>query len=112
MNLNFDKIFIPLIFCTLITGTIGCTGKKTETATSKGKGGMPNTLHAEGYIVKTEVFQNDYSASGSLLPNEEIEIHPEITGRVTQIQFKEGTHVRKGQILVQLNDADISASCR
>lgn len=66
-------------------------------------------LTVEGYLVRAQSFQNDLSASGTLLPNEEIEIHPEISGRVTAIQFKEGTSVKKGQTLVQLYDADIIA---
>lgn len=109
MNLCLNKIFVPVICCTLLAGVSACKSKKTETVTTKKGGGRPNNLRAEGYVVKTEVFQNDYTASGSLLPNEEVEIHPEITGRVTNISFKEGGHVRKGQILVQLYNADIRA---
>lgn len=109
MNLYRNKIFIPIISCLLIAGASACKTKTTETTTAKGKAGGKQNLHAEGYIVKTEVFQNDYKASGSLLANEEIEIHPEITGRVTSIAFKEGTHVRRGQLLVQLYDAEIRA---
>jgi membrane fusion protein (multidrug efflux system) len=97
---------------TLAFGFSSCKTKKTETTTASGRGqaaGRPNNLRAEVYLVKAEVFQSDYKASGTLLPNEEIEIHPEISGRVTSISFKEGAHVGKGQTLVQLYDADIRA---
>ena len=112
MYLYRNKIFIPVVCLSLLAFGVACKSKKTETTTASGKGkagGRPNNLRAEGYVVKAEVFQNDYRASGSLLPNEEIEIHPEISGRVTSISFKEGTRVRRGQTLVQLNDAEIRA---
>lgn len=86
----------------------GSCGNKEDA--SKAKGGRPNKLTAEGYIVNHTTFNSSYAASGSLLPNEELEIHPEISGRVTAIVFKEGSKVRKGQTLVQLYDGDIRAS--
>jgi len=92
-----------LIFCTAFL--FSCKNDKND---KKGKG-RPNNVTAEGYILKSAVFQQDYQASGTLLPNEEIEIHPEITGRVTKIHFQEGAFVRKGQTLVSLFDADILA---
>ncbi|WP_276132020.1 efflux RND transporter periplasmic adaptor subunit [Polluticoccus soli] len=106
-----SKIFIPVLSLLLVSGVTACKSKKTETTTTtaRGQAGRPNNLRAEVYVVKAEVFQNDYKASGTLLPNEEIEIHPEISGRVTSISFKEGAHVRKGQTLVQLYDADTRA---
>jgi len=95
-----------LSFVLLISFT-NCKNSK-ENATAKSVGG-PKGLNAEGYIVQPEVFQNDISASGTLRPNEEVEIHPEVSGRITSISFHEGSYVRKGQTLVQLYDADILA---
>ncbi|OJW81314.1 MAG: hypothetical protein BGO69_04165 [Bacteroidetes bacterium 46-16] len=64
---------------------------------------------AEGYVVIPQPFRDEYVASGSLIANEEVEIHPEVSGRITSINFKEGAHVSKGQRLLQLYDADIRA---
>ncbi|RYE21892.1 MAG: efflux RND transporter periplasmic adaptor subunit [Sphingobacteriales bacterium] len=83
-----------------------CHGKQDE---KQAKGGRPKDIKAEGYIVEPQAYQNNYTASGSLLPNEAIEIHPEISGRVTGLFFTEGTYVKKGQTLVQINDAEIRA---
>ena len=82
-----------------------CGDKKDAGA----KKGGPQGLRAEGYVVSAGSFSNDFTASGSLLANEEVEIHPEISGRVTAIKFKEGSKVRKGQVLVQLYNADIQS---
>ncbi|RYD58158.1 MAG: efflux RND transporter periplasmic adaptor subunit [Sphingobacteriales bacterium] len=111
MTSSTNKIFIPLIFIGLLSaGTIGCKSKTTEkTQVKGGPGGRPNKLSAEAYVVVPQVFENEYVASGSLLPNEELNIQPEVSGRITNISFKEGTNVRKGQTLVQLYSADIAA---
>jgi len=41
---------------------------------------------------------------GTLLPAEEVELRPEVPGKITELNFSEGSFVRKGQLLVQLDD--------
>lgn len=96
-----------IILFGLLAVAAGCGSDKKEMA--KGGGGRPKDVKAEGYILTPSSFQQDYLASGTLLPNEEIEIHPEMTGRVTKIHFKEGSFIKKGQLLISLYDADILA---
>jgi membrane fusion protein (multidrug efflux system) len=67
------------------------------------------TLNAEGFVVEPQVFENQYTSTGSLLPNEEIQLLPETSGRVTTISFKEGSHVNKGDVLIRLYNDDIKA---
>ena len=100
--------YLTASFC--ITGMcaiMACNNKKSETTVNKSS--RANILNAEGFIVKPQQFQNEYTASGSLLPNEEIQILPEVSGRVTSISFKEGTHIEQGQVLVKLYNDDIKA---
>lgn len=84
-----------------------CGGKKEDLGKSAGRS---RELSADAYIVNTSRFANNYTASGTLLPNEEVEIHPEMSGRVTGITFLEGSKVNKGQLLIQLYDADLRAN--
>lgn len=103
------RTIILLVFVNLliVSALYSCKSSK-EDATVKTKT-RSRELRAEGYLVKMQSFQKDFSASGTLRPNEEVDIHPEVSGRITAILFKEGSHVRKGQTLVQLSDADIRA---
>ena len=78
-------------------------------AAAKGASGKPKMVAADAYVAHPQAFSNTYTASGSLLPNEEVAVHPEMSGRVTGLFFKEGNVVRKGQLLVQLYDADLRA---
>lgn len=47
------------------------------------------------------------SATGSLRAAESVELQAEISGKIVAINFDEGSHVRKGDLLVKLNDADL-----
>lgn len=101
--------FIPALICSVAAITVGCSSKKEDESKGKGKGKF-NDVRAEGYVVTPQMFQNNYATSGSLLANEQIDIHPEVSGRVTSILFTEGSKVKKGQTLVILYDGEIKAA--
>jgi membrane fusion protein, multidrug efflux system len=77
-----------------------------------GAGGARPPVRADAYIVKTKLLLDNIEIPGTLLSNEETEIHPEVAGRITGIYFKEGAFVNKGSLLVKLNDADLQAQKR
>lgn len=103
---RFNQIIV-IISCTFLVP--GCKQKKEEESGQHKGGGRQNMLSAEAYVVRAQRFQNNYTTSGTLVPNEEIQILPEVAGRVTAITFQEGTKVKKGQVLLQLYNADIKA---
>ncbi len=88
---------------------VSCNEQKDTKSAAGGKKGGAKVLSVEGYVVKQEPFQSNYTTSGSLLPYEEVKIMPEIQGRITSISFKEGGVVHKGQVLASLYNADIKA---
>lgn len=103
----FGKSFLRVSIGICIIGMSAC-GKKKEEA-PKGAAGRPKNVSADAYVVQPQPFANTYAASGTLLPNEEVQVLSEMSGRVTSITFTEGSKVRKGQVLVQLFDADLRA---
>ncbi len=104
---TFKNIFFLPFTGILICITLSACKDNKEDATKSP--GRSKELKAEGFLVVPQTFQHDISASGTLLPNEEVEIHPEVSGRITAIKFTEGSFVKKGQTLLQINDADIIA---
>jgi len=52
---------------------------------------------------RTERAADDIRTIGSLQSDESVQIAPEISGRVAEIAFEEGTRVRKGDVLVRLD---------
>lgn len=52
---------------------------------------------------RTEKAADDIRTVGSLQSDESVQIAPEISGRVAEITFQEGTRVSKGDVLVRLD---------
>ncbi len=98
-------LILPL-FTGIVISSVSCSSEKKEDPKAAGRA---KNLTAEAYIVQPQTFSEDYVASGTLLPNEEINILSEISGRVTSIMFTEGARVKKGQTLLKIYSADISA---
>lgn len=67
-----------------------------------GGGGGP--VSVEVSKVKAIALQDDAQAVGSLRSRQSVVLRPEVAGRIAQIGFAEGQRVRKGQLLVQLDD--------
>lgn len=69
-------------------------------------------LNVNGYIVKEETLYDEIFINGNLLPDEEVNLSFETSGKITVINFEEGTHVNKGDILAKVNDAPLQAQLR
>ncbi|MBL7917200.1 MAG: efflux RND transporter periplasmic adaptor subunit, partial [Bacteroidia bacterium] len=65
---------------------------------------------AANYIVaKSTILNSKLYSSGQIGAINQIEIIAEIQGKITAINFKEGESVKKGEVLIKINDADIQA---
>src|SRR6185369_10204785 len=60
-------------------------------------------------VAKAEKVGNQVYASGTVLANEEVELKPEVAGKILTVNFKEGSRVEKGALLIKINDADLQA---
>ncbi len=57
-------------------------------------------------VARVEVIKltDEAQAVGSLRSRQSVVLRPEVSGRVTQLNFRDGERVRRGQLLVQLDD--------
>ena len=74
-----------------------------------GNTGKNQAVPVDGYIVKPTHLSQTIYATGSVMANEEVDLHPEVAGKLTGIFFKEGNKVQKGDLLIKINDADLQA---
>ena len=72
-------------------------------------GGDAEPLAVNVIQLKKETLNNQLQVSGTILPNESVDIKPEINGLVTKVNFKEGQYVTKGTPLLYLNDNELQA---
>src|SRR5947209_3080345 len=60
-------------------------------------------------IAAKEPISNIIEANGTVLANEYVELHPEVSGRLTYLNLNEGKPISKGTVVARVNDADLRA---
>lgn len=85
----------------------GAAGASSAAAPAQGAvnrtaGGRPPTV--EVARVELARLTDDTQAVGSLRSRRGVVLRPEVSGRITQLNFTDGQQVRKGQVLVQFDD--------
>jgi membrane fusion protein (multidrug efflux system) len=81
--------------------------------TAGGRGGSgPGNVAVDVMLVKTEKLDNKIQATGTILANEEVELRSEVAGKIGKIYFKEGDKVKKGQVLIRINDEELQAQLK
>src|SRR5687768_11313196 len=85
----------------------GCGKKKKITATQTTP--KPPPMRVDGYVVKPQTFQENIEVPGTIVANEVAEIHPEVSGRLVQLNVAEGKYVSKGTVLAKIYDGDLRA---
>lgn len=98
-----------LLLATIAIFSCGKSDSAKENA-APGSGGAKtgfNVTAVEGFVVKPTVLTETVTASGTLVPAEETELHPEASGRVVAINLPEGRSVSKGTLLLKIFDEDL-----
>lgn len=94
----------------LVTGTIDPSPATGEAATAKRATAPPaRAIAVEVAEARAARISTDIRAIGSLQSDETVQLAPEIAGRISEIDFVEGTPVKAGAILVRLDDALLRA---
>ena len=68
-----------------------------------------NILNVNAIIAKPQTLSDNIFINGSLLPDEEVDLTFETSGKIVEINFKEGSFVKKGDLLAKVNDRHLQA---
>src|SRR5688572_15357293 len=63
----------------------------------------------DGVIVQPAEVSEEFEVTGTLVANQQVEIVSELTRKVVRVNVKEGSKVKEGTLLFQLDDADLQA---
>ncbi len=66
-------------------------------------------LNAVGYVIIPTHLSELINQSGTLKPDEEVDLSFETSGKIVEINFTEGTRVKKGDLLAKINDQPLQA---
>lgn len=95
------------LFAVIFLAACGGSDKKTEGP--KPAAPPPPAASVSGYVVTPQMLSQNIEVPGSLAAFEEVELHPEVSGRVVAVYFKEGNNVSQGQMLLKIYDGDLQA---
>lgn len=120
MNKKTKWGIIILIGAGIIGGGIYSQLPKTSdelTAADKMAGGNKQkngkkTLNVNAKIIKPQLLTDAFTTTGVLLPDEEVDLSFESSGKVVEINFEEGSAVKKGQLLAKVNDRQLQAQLK
>lgn len=85
------------------------SGKKGDKS-GDGKKKDAAALKVSTFVVTPAPFAETIASTGTLRADEGVELQAETNGKVVSINFVEGTPVKKGTLLVKLNDSDLRAN--
>lgn len=66
-------------------------------------------LNATGFLISPASLSELVVSSGTLRPDEEVDLSFETSGKIVAIYFTEGSRVKKGDILAKINDRPLQA---
>ncbi len=87
-------LILPLF---LITNS--CTEKAAEQPAAQAA-----TLQVEGYKAIPSPFNSEVTATGELLPKEQVSVMAPMSGQVLEIFFEEGRPIKQGQPILRIDD--------
>lgn len=114
-------LIVALIIVVLIAGKFLFFKKETKQAGGPPAAGMPkggpgqsgpSAMDVNVIIATESTSSGAITSTGTVVANEVVDLHAEISGLLTQLNIKEGTFVSKGALIAKIKDDDIRASLR
>jgi len=101
----YSPVWMPRVG--LAPATLSAGASPTPSAAGQGvaPARAPQTIPVELALVESVSFPRGLSAIGNLRSDESIMVSAEVAGRIAKVNFEEGQPVKKGDVLVQLDDS-------
>lgn len=69
-------------------------------------------LNINAEVLKFQALSDKVISTGSIIPDEEVDLSFESSGKIVTIYFTEGTHVKNGDLLAKINDKPLQAQLK
>lgn len=118
MNRTLKRVLIYTLMAAVLLVIVGYRAgwfSEKDKLTAEGSragghgGGMDQALPVSVYKVIPGGLTDRIVATGTVMANEQVILSAEVAGRITSINFTEGREVKKGTVLVTINDAELLA---
>ncbi len=105
-DFRYLKTIISLSFLVSIT-SYACGDKKDVNQKDAAIDKQPTIVDA--MIAQPSVIHDTIEANGTIIANETVSLHPQVTGRLIYLNIPEGKKVQQGTVLARVYDADLRA---
>lgn len=106
--MKLKHIIIALVILAILGLTINRVFSNKKANNNK-QNSKKEIVTVQGIVTKYETFSNELNITGSIEANENVAIYSEVSGIVENISFTEGSFVKKGQLLLKVNDIELRA---
>jgi membrane fusion protein (multidrug efflux system) len=106
---HLKYFLLLLVFAYFLIGACK-SGKNSLPRHESGTSGA--RVPVDAVVIQPQLLDNRIFTTGTLLANEEVKLQPEIAGRVTGVFFTEGSKVKKGDVLIRINDRELKAQLK
>jgi membrane fusion protein, multidrug efflux system len=98
-----------LVFFALAIFVAACVSKADDLKNTSAAPAAVSYTPVDGIVVKAGELKEELEVIGTLVANQEVDIVSELTRKVVRVNVKEGSKVKAGTLLFQLDDADLQA---
>ncbi|NNF33472.1 MAG: efflux RND transporter periplasmic adaptor subunit [Saprospiraceae bacterium] len=106
-------IIFVIIIAMYLAKVLLIDGSKKEAnpvvTTSEAEKINSSRLPVDIYVAREIDKSNTVYASGTVIPNEDVEIKSEVAGRLEKLHLREGGYIRKGELIAKINDDELKA---
>lgn len=107
-HIGMKRLIIWIIIIAAIIGLLIYLRPADKNGITSPQGAKKASL-VDAMIVKTSKASNIIKVSGNIMSNEEVDLQSQITGVVTEVNFTEGSHITKGELLIKIDDSQYQA---
>lgn len=106
-RISFARIILDCSGAVCIMACItACEGKA---ASVKPEAPVSKPAIVDVVVANAKNITNTVEATGSIVANEYVELHPEVSGRITFLHVPEGARVQQGELIARIYDDDLQA---
>ena len=96
-------------FCVFVCCFCFACGDKKEANTKNDTSKEKQATLVDALIAQPQSITDTIEANGTVIANETVELHPQVTGRLIYLNVPEGKKVQQGTVLARVYDADLQA---
>lgn len=95
---------LPALIILFLSGA-GCNHPDASKSTPKADA----PVIVDVMVAAPRKLNNIFEATGTVVANQYVQLHPEISGRITYLNVPEGKMIKQGTVIARIYDADIAA---